>query len=658
MSKANKLWKARVALPRRELQQTTEAIHKLGCVQLIDFKENDGPFRIGTPLRGADETSRQLVKIRGMLKALGVEQAEPTAVVSDPDVDAWLRDEMPSVDSVVSAYSKERGELESRTDDMEGELALLEPLEALPAGIRFDLENAVTLAGIGRKNTEALVLRELRAEVSKAKVKGGWAFAFLIDKRREARLREILTALNFKPIEVPPFKGALGERMRHLRAELPKARKRLGELDAQAKELCGKWSMKLLAAEEVLALRLEKLQAPLRFGTTDHFTVIEGWVRWKDAERVKAALGSIPGVPTHVEILEPGVADEPPVVMNTPRPIYQFEFLQKMYSVPLAKEIDPTVILAITFSIFFGLMIGDFGYGLLLITLGWLLRKRTLFGIGGKAVGEIIMTGGIFATIFGLFLFGDALGIPFNPPPLHPDEYSWSGIFGVQIPITSYVHKLEAGGVIHLMIFSIFAGVVHMGLGLVIGAYNQRHEAKHVAAKAGWMLTMIGFFLLVMKMAEKNDLGGWLTGTFMFNIQSSAFPVFGIQIPYLTPPLLVIGAIVLVITEGYTALLEMISMLSSIMSYIRLAAIGVAKAAIAFAFNLMILPMVLGGVWYMVPIGIALFAGAHVFLLLLGALSSGIQALRLNYVEFFQKFYEGGGTAFVPFAGSRRYTKE
>jgi V/A-type H+-transporting ATPase subunit I len=665
MAGANRVLKVRISLPRRGLAKASAALQQLGCIHLIDYKDERADFRIDAPLPGADDISRQLVKVRGMVKALGISKESKGSVRSDSSVEAWLRGSMGEREREVSKVATERDGLEGRIADARSELATLGRLESLPPTVRFDLTSACTIVGVSKKgDVETAVQSEVSVTVSKARARKGWAYAFLCERKDEARLRHFLSALGFTVIDVPKFEGPVGERAGKLRTELPELAARQEAVKREIDRLRGELEGDLLAAEEYLSIRLDKLQAPLRFASTEHFTVIEGWVRGADVGRVQEAMARLDGVPTEVTALEPGVADSPPTVMDSPRPVKSFEFLQRMYSVPQGKEIDPTLILAFSFSLFFGLMVGDLGYGLLLIVLGYYLRDHKIFGIGGPAVSEIIMIGGAMAAIFGAFIFGEALGIPFHsvPDPVKYSwapggEVSWSSFLGLNIPVHALIEKTEYGGVIHFMILSVYAGFAHMLLGLVIGIYNARHNGKHAAARTGWMLLMFGFFLLVAKMTEHNDLGGRMCETFLFNLQSGAFNVTGIEIPHLSIPLLLAGLGFLMAAEGPLIVLEAFSMLSNIVSYVRLAAIGMAKGATAFSFNVMILPMVYGG-GLMMPVGVLLFIGVLVFMLLLGALSSGIQALRLNYVEFFQKFYEGGGFIFSPFRIHRRYTKE
>jgi V/A-type H+-transporting ATPase subunit I len=235
----------------------------------------------------------------------------------------------------------------------------------------------------------------------------------------------------------------------------------------------------------------------------------------------------------------------------------------------------------------------------------------------------------------------------------------WQGLTGLDVPLGGTVHKLEASGLGTLMMFSVLAGVVHLSLGNILGAINERkHGWRRSAGKFGWLMVVLGFGLFLFKFGEKTAIGAWMWGGPMGALSPSWDPGIGIMFPYASMVLLASGAATAIASEGGFALLEVLGTLSNILSYTRLAAIGVAKAAMAFAFNLLLIPIVVSGnIVYMIG-GWILLVVCHFLVFVLGGLSAGIQALRLNLVEFFMKFYKGGGVKFNPFGYVRRYTVE
>jgi V/A-type H+-transporting ATPase subunit I len=329
-----------------------------------------------------------------------------------------------------------------------------------------------------------------------------------------------------------------------------------------------------------------------------------------------------------------------------------------MYSLPSYKEIDPTGVMALVFPFFFGLMIGDMGYGLLLMLTGIIFRTKLKRFEGFPEMGWYVLTAGFVAFVLGLFIFGDAFGIPFHAPE-GVEEASWSTLLGFDIPLVASVHKLETSGLATLMVFSVMAAITHLSLGNIFGAINSwGHNRRHSVGKVGWLLVTLGFGFMILKVGAKTSLGSWLWGGVLSPISPSLDTGIGLMIPYATIVLLPAGVVLAMVGEGGMALLEVIGVVSNILSYTRLAAIAIAKAAMAFAFNSVLIPMALGGDIVLAIIGWILLVMAQFMVFVLGALSSGVQALRLNLVEFFMKFYRGGGTEFSPFGHVRKFTTE
>jgi V/A-type H+/Na+-transporting ATPase subunit I len=288
---------------------------------------------------------------------------------------------------------------------------------------------------------------------------------------------------------------------------------------------------------------------------------------------------------------------------------------------------------------------------------------------GFSNIGWYIIIAGVFSSIFGLFLFGDMFGLPFLPPPGGTGEaaYSWSTLLGVHIPIPSVIHKMESLGMTQLLVISIIVGYLHLGLGLLLGIIVERkHNWKHAVTKIGLLFVLTALALLIFVMADWT-IGQWLkplkgsaVAPFLWGafipLVKSGFSFGGLIVPYVTMVLAILGIVIIGIVAGGFGLVEVLEVTSHLMSYTRLAAICVAKAAMAFAFNMIGLGLILSGNIIIGILGVILLIFMQLMVFALGALSSGIQAVRLHYVEFFMKFYKGEGLRFNPFGYKRKYT--
>jgi V/A-type H+-transporting ATPase subunit I len=379
--------------------------------------------------------------------------------------------------------------------------------------------------------------------------------------------------------------------------------------------------------------------------------VIDGWLPSARSPDLRARFEAM-GI--FVESEDPNGAhqpEEPPVLLRNPKPAKPFEFLVHLYSTPSYHELDPTQFLFLAAPFFFGFMIGDAGYGALFIALGIVATVRLSRESIWWRIFAVTAIGGVWALLLGLFIFGEAFGVPFHPPPTHLEELSFES-FGISIPIQPVIHK--AFGVASMVYLSILFAAMHLGTAYIIGFVNQiRHNKKHAIAKLGWFLCLFGLFTLLTFSLRWNPIAEWVwnvpLGWFPRTIEPLGLSGFvGVRLPVVSL-VLIFGAF-LGLTESVIAPIEIAGLLANIMSYTRLAGLGIGKAAIASAFNTILFRgMIFPGQIGYVILGIVFLVMAHILVFLLGWISAGIQALRLNYVEAFIKFYKGNGTPFRPF---------
>jgi V/A-type H+-transporting ATPase subunit I len=601
MLKPKKMTQAVIVGSKEHLEETIEALHKLNAIHINNFTEERAEFKIGHPLKRAASASEKLLKIRSISNFLGIGDMDISEKFKSEELFERMDTELSELEQRVNNTVEKREQIEKKLENVKKILEQIKPvMEDTTLNkiyVKYDVREILSM--IVTKEIEEKIVKILQSEdLTTAKIDHSILFS---------KMREVCEKLE---------------------EEKEKEEKELDDIKV-------KYAPFILASDELLSIEVEKVEAPLRFAVTDHFFVIDCFVLTERIGEVKKRLDKV-HESISIERLEGD--DEKPVILDNPKPVKPFEFMTNLFSTPKYKEVDPTLILSIFFSIFFGFIIGDLGYGILVIILGLYLRKKYIFGIGGRGVGNPLLIGGIFASIFGALVFSEA--------------------FGFCLPHHPMIHKLEIEGVIELFVLSIVAAFLHLGIGFVIGFFNNvRRNKKHAIAKIGWLFTLFAIFLLLMLMAEGTQVGGWVCTNILFSIQKNSIDVGGLLVPVFSLYFLVIGLITLIVFEGVFAVMEILSLVGNTVSYLRLAAVGVAKAATALAFNSMFLPMIVGGNMIYVVIGVLLLVMMHVIVFILGIISAGIQGLRLNYVEFFLKFYEGGGTKFKPFGYRRRYTR-
>jgi len=393
--------------------------------------------------------------------------------------------------------------------------------------------------------------------------------------------------------------------------------------------------------------------------------------------------------------------DEPPTVQDNPGAVKPFEVLVQAVSQPSYREFDPTVILFLTFPAFFGFMIGDLGYGVIYSAIGYYLYTNFEDQPAFRSMGGVALAAGIFTAIFGV-LYGELFG-------LHViSTYLWEGVVGLaHAPIEKGLSPAGIDWARGWLVVSVIAGVVHLNVAWLIGFADdyQLHDLEHAVYENGsWLLMMNGLWVWVFSDALRGVAPEFIFTTFssegVIPLGFAGFPAMELfTIPGLGPitiPLLAffLGLGLLIVGEP-VEVVEFLNVLVNVLSYTRLAAVLLAKAGMAFTVNLMffgvyvtetgadaewhfglghmpevgtmahgheVTEIMFGGLVHggtaTVLLGLFVLVVGHLLVLALGVTSAGLQAVRLEYVEFFNKFFDGGGRKYDPFGYDRRFTTE
>jgi len=346
----------------------------------------------------------------------------------------------------------------------------------------------------------------------------------------------------------------------------------------------------------------------------------------------------------------------PPSNLKNGQVVKEFEYVTKLVATPKYQEIDPSILIAIFFPLFFGLMVGDVGYAIPFIILG-AYGLKVAKNKDWRAIATVLFFGGIWAFVFGFFFFGECLGMHFVESAHTLDvESTWQGLLGLHglpeifnglLPHETGIGKLHDVGL--LLKLSVYIGIVHLLIGYGCALYNltiQHGFAHAFKEKGGWLLGFIGIVLLCFGLAmfliypDKYDF-------------SDVLPFIGIGLA-----LIVVEIVMNIKHEGIQAILELPGFIGNVLSYTRLAAIGMSKAGMALAFNYIAINMIamgLGGIAGII-VGGLLFGFLHLMVWTLAILSAGLHGMRLQLVELMNKFYEGGGIEFKPLRIKRKQT--
>ena len=375
----------------------------------------------------------------------------------------------------------------------------------------------------------------------------------------------------------------------------------------------------------------------LRLKTTENFlkskniVAIEGYYPKELHDDFESTLKNTLGNDYYLEA-EAAEGDDVPIKLKNNKVFESFETITSMYSIPKYKEVDPTPLLAPFYIFFFGMMLSDAGYGFL-IFIGTLIALTT-FNLDDdmrKSVKMFFLLS--ISTIFWGIMYGSYFGDFIKIQPLWMKPDSNVGL---------------------LMIVSVVMGLIQIYVGLGIKAYMQIRDKDYFGAFADvglWYITLSGSII-------------WALSAFV-DLVSIGVPNLVISIAKYAA---IAGMIGIVLTngrheksigaklgQGFYSLYGITSYVGDLVSYTRLAALGLATGFIAYAFNIMV--SMVSTSWATVIFGIAIFVVGHIFNLFINALGSYVHTSRLQYLEYFGKFYEGGGTAFEPLKYNSKYFK-
>ncbi len=668
--------RALIVGPRDALPQAVEVLYRLKLLHIVDHQEGQDDLSIGAPLGAASEASEILVKLRSIANVLQVKDETTPGAPAEP-VGPDLKAKILALELNISEEDASKKKIQSLLVDLSRRIDEVTPFAQLPLALDDyrGYENLEVF--VGKVPREIPDLGTVTTQFESFEAPG--FLAVFVPKDKAGPTREFLTQRGFVSVQIPEGNEQPRAVLGNLLGERERWEKRLAETDERLATLRERYAGFLAAAKVHLETEVEKAEAPLRFAVTDHTFMVEGWVPKETFESAKAELEKLSG--TYVAELETQPAHEakeekpeakpqpdPPILLRNPKPIKPFEMLVNMFGSPNYHEIDPTLIFSIAFPIMFGIMVGDAGYGLVWMAYGiWLLRrwKNRPWDFWKNLLVAFIF-GGFWATVFGTFVFAEAFGIPFVMPLNHATPaaaFNWSdNILHIAIPIHPLLDKLAQ--VPDFIVLSVSVAVLHLGVGFIVGFFDEiHHSIKHALGKVGWLLILISLYVIIIVRTARWPLvsGEVPWGYAVWNGPLAWFPRGGIampnvgftaanQIPSAAVGMLVVGLVLALVAEGVLNIMELFGLLANIISYARLAGIGVAEEAVIVALNGIALTyFVLPGSIVGIIVGLVVMALANLLIFLLSTISGTIQSVRLNYVEFFLKFYKGTGTLFRPF---------
>ncbi len=392
------------------------------------------------------------------------------------------------------------------------------------------------------------------------------------------------------------------------------------------KQLEKQWSTSI-AFDKVVLVDTERV-------ADDKLMVLQGWVPEESEAEVEAWLSK---QGSYYEIRKPNKDDVVPVLFRNNAFTKMYEVLTKMYGMPNFTDFDPTPIVAPFFSLFFAFCMGDAGYGLVLILLGFFLKKKLGKDMAGMM--NLVMTLGVFTTVLGA-IFGTFFGINLLDTNLPQGMKDF--IFAGEVEIMGSTYN-------KLMVLSLAIGVVHISIAMTVKAINSTlfNGFKNSLSDWGWWLVVVGGVIvgtLSLLSVIPSGMSQWVylvvagvgaIGIYLLNnLNRNVFMNIG---------------------AGIWDTYNMASgLMGDILSYIRLFALGLAGGMLGQTFNDLAMMVVegqtgVGAVFGWIGFGLIIIFG-HTLNIAMSCLSAFVHPLRLTFVEYFKNAgYEGKGIEYKPF---------
>ncbi len=628
--KMKKLQLAGLGTQREELLRK---LQKLGCVEIRVSQAPEGYLSPVTeePADEQIETLRRQQKdAENAIRYLKKYAYEKTGLfpekelISEADFFADIRGEaLRATGSVLEAVQSlgQRQDLRSSLTAQRDSLLLWQDLP-VPLETRETRSSCVFIGSIPAQKTA----EELEEAITEAGLEGGVRAAGCNRERQgilavclkseEEAFSRILRDFSYEAAPAASLRGTAGENIARLEEHAEQAGRDEEEALAFLKE-CGQHRKLIKLWYDRLTLEIEAAEARQKLLITDRAFALTGWVDEPHVSALEALLGDYCCA---WELSDPTEEDTVPIRLQNNSLTRPLNMVTEMYSLPDYRNVDPNPLIAPFFCIFFGMMFNDLGYGLVFILLSLLVQKKFRLQRGMKNMMQLMLECGVTTAIFGILtgsFFGDAVT-------------QIGALFGRSVTMPALIRPME--NPLQILIISLALGVFQILFGMGVKAYiliRDGHPWDALMDVGSWWLLFAGIAVGALGGTWLVALAGVLA---LLLTQGRAKPT-------------IMGKLV----GGLASLYDITSYFSDILSYSRIMALMLAGGIVASIVN------ILGGLFGNIILFIPIFIIGHVFNIGINVIGTYVHAARLQYLEFFGKFYADGGKAFRPLEVKTKY---
>ncbi len=536
----------------------------------------------------------------------------------------------------------------ARKERLAAELLKLEPwlpLGGMPLGEAADTKKTRVLLGRLEEPDGGVLEEDLKREtkfyyLKKINARPGEIFLLVVYLREEEekvgrRLRES----NFQPQRFPELEPGRKEPVGQIIKNIKRTRERLEIEERGIEDELRKMARRkpaLMAVHDWLLNDLAREGIVDRFLRSRQTFLLAGWVKKEEGERLRReGRDRFPGA--EVILSDPREGETPPVILENVPSVRAFEMITGLYGLPHAREFDPTPLFAPFFTLFFGICVSDAGYGLAILGGGWLLARKSR---AGKKIFPLLLTLGISTLVIGV-LTGSWFG---NAYELLPERLSFLRAAGERLRLLDPMKDMF---VFMGLALSLGMAQVLFGMILKLIRLGQQRDRIGILLQIAWLILVV----VMVPLLGKAVFGLRLEGAWFFLTKWSALASAGFIFLFSGRAVKNVFARLGLGLYGLYAITEYFS---HVLSYLRLFALGLSSSLLALSLN-WIVESVAGIPVFGPLLAVVLFVGGHAFCLLINILGGFIHSVRLQFLEFFSKFFEGGGRGLRPFKTETKY---